>query len=119
MHFLFTDKIRTIAMKDLQPKEEVKLVCPANKQILVRKTRHFPERNTQCCPVDSLFEISKRCNGKQSCDVILDKDVIGADCVATMKKTSVKYKCVSKRHSVKYRKSIGCRKTGKNDILDI
>ena len=106
-------------MKDLKSMEEVKLVCPSNKQILVRKTRHFPERNTQCCPVDSLFEISKRCNGKQSCDIILDKDVVGAGCVATMKKTSVKYKCVSMRHSVKYRKSIGCRKNDKNGILQI
>ena len=115
--FLFSDRIPSIAKKDLKPMEEVKLVCPTNKQILVRKTRHFPEKNTECCPVDSLAEISKRCNGKQNCDVILDKNVIGAGCVATMKKTSVKYKCVSLEHSVKYHRSIGCRKTDKNGIL--
>jgi len=109
-------KAPTIAKKQLKPMQEVELKCNEDKQIMVRKVRHWPEQNTECCPVDTHEEISKRCNGKQNCEVILDKSILGAGCVATMKKTSVKYKCVSKLHDVSYRESIGCRKKTTNGI---
>ena len=114
--FLFTDKLPSIAKKDLKPLEEVVLECPVGKQIMVRKVRHFPEHNTECCPVESKYKISKGCNGKAKCEIILDKNVIGAGCVATMKKTSVKYKCVELGHKVNMPKLRRCRKNNKNGI---
>uniref|UniRef100_A0A069DLR6 SFRP (Secreted Frizzled related protein) n=1 Tax=Clytia hemisphaerica TaxID=252671 RepID=A0A069DLR6_9CNID len=110
------DKLPSIAKKDLKPLEEVVLECPADKPIMVRKIRHFPERNTDCCPVDSTEKISRGCNGKQKCEIILDENVIGHGCVTSMEKTFVKYKCVGLQHNVKTRKSIGCRKNNKNGI---
>lgn len=100
--------------KELKPMQEVVMSCPSNRQISVRKVWHWPEFNADCCPIDTLERISKRCNGKQNCAIIFDKHTITAGCVATMKKTAVKYKCVSKSRDVIFRKSLGCNPKHKN-----
>ena len=116
VYILFLGNSPTIAKKHLRPMQEVELKCDGGKQILIKKVRHWPEKNEECCPANTLKKISSICNGKQSCDIILDKSIIKAGCVATMKKTSVKYWCVSKMPDVSFRKMIGCRKKSKNII---